>query len=192
MKRRERKKSTMDTVSRATRSAAKVFGTALVTTALVFGIPGCKREFEVDEKSMAEFELEKAKKKEFEKLLSEKTGHPADVYFIRYPEFFVDMLDRPFDKEDGVYYEFVYHDVEQEKVVDIVRGLVEALDFHYLEHNSPLMKDDDTPPKARYTTELTSIHYDAEKGKGRLEVTVQFEETKEPVLKKTKKKKRKK
>ena len=182
---RECKKGTSDSVGRAGRSAAGVFRAMAAATALALAVPGCAKPGE-KEKSAEQLKTEEEMKGNFIKLLNEKAGHSTDIYTIVYPDTFMDMLSSPFDKEDGISYKFIFRGVRQEEVLDVVRGLKEALDAHYLESDMPLIKDDKTY-RISYKTELQGIHYEIEKdGKGSLEVSVQFERMEEPVKKKGK------
>ncbi len=182
-RREECKKGSYDSVRCAGRSAARIFGALATATALALAAPGCSKPKE-KEKSAEQLKTEKEAREDFVKLLNEKSGHATDVYDITYPEFFTEMLSSPFDKEDGISYGFAFKRVRQEDALDIVRGLKEALDAHYIESDVSLMRDDKVY-RVSYKTELHSIHYDADKnGKGELEIYVKLERTEELVKKK--------
>ncbi len=179
----ECKKGTSGSVSRAGRSAARIFSAMATATALTFAAPGCGKPKE-KEKSAEQLKTEKEAREDFVKILNEKVGHATDVYTITYPEFFTEMLNSPFDKEDGISYGFAFGEVRQEDVLDIVRGLKEALDAHYLESDMPIIRDDKAY-RISYKTELHSIRYDADKeGKGELEIYVKLARTEELLKKK--------
>jgi len=185
MKRRKIKNGEIS--GKIARSAAKVFGTALVTTALVFGVPGCKRDVSGDEKrDRMELQYEKERKDAFRKHLENKLGHAIDVYDIKYPEGFEEMLRFPFDKSDSITYNFSFRNVNSKEVHEIVRALVEGLDSYYAERKMPDIKDD-KEFECWYVTELDSVNYERKDKAGTLGIGVQFEKIEKEVEQKKKK-----
>ncbi len=184
MRRRKSKKT--DVFRKTARSAAKAFGSALVTTALVFGVAGCRDAREEETKDRLELQHQEERADAFQKHLEEKLGCIVETYDIKYPEGFDEMLRFPFDKSDGITYNFLFNNVDPKEVPDIIRALGEALDAYYAERKFPTIKDD-KDFEEWYVSELNTLSYKRENGKGSLDIGVQFEKIEEEVMQKKKK-----